>query len=501
MIVFEKGRLPLPLSLLLGVLTLALICVLAAAPAGAQTPTLLSSDATVNSVACPAAGACTAVGTYEATGGVPFGLLLNQAGGVWSGSVAARLPAGAGSYPDVNLTTVSCATAGNCAAVGDYVDNGYRQQGLMINLRRGAWRPGVRTSPPPGAAGNPEITLNSIACAAAGDCTAVGSYLNSAGSPAALVVSETNWSWSQAQSVSLPTGATASGASSLTAVSCPTVGYCSAVGWYTDSSGGIQGLLLTQTAGHWATASEAVLPGGAAAQPNVSLSAIDCYSAGNCSATGSYVDTAANQFGLVVSSTGGAWGAAQQAPLPSNAQDPQAASLNAIDCTGPGYCTAVGEYTDPSLTLQGMIVTESGGQWNTGVEAVLPTNAAALQDTTLNSVACVAYNTCVVAGTYFSTHPTGLLLSETAGRWRLPLSAYMPPGSAGNPYALLDTLACAPGDYCVAAGNYVDGSGNEQGVLMDGNGLYWRRGVEAPLPGGLTTALRGRRPQQRSRHR
>ena len=54
----------------------------------AQIPTVLTSDATVNSVACPAAGACVAVGSYQAVGGEPAGLLLTQTAGVWSQSIA-----------------------------------------------------------------------------------------------------------------------------------------------------------------------------------------------------------------------------------------------------------------------------------------------------------------------------------------------------------------------------------------------------------------------------
>ena len=53
-------------------------------------------------------------------------------------------------------------------------------------------------------------------------------------------------------------------------------------------------------------------------------------------------------------------------------------------------------------------------------------------------------------------------------------------------------MACSAPEYCTDVGNYTDGAGNGQGLLMEGNGLYWPRAVEAALPGGLVTATRVR---------
>jgi len=461
----------------------------------AQIPTVLTSDATVNSVACPAAGACVAVGSYQAVGGEPAGLLLTQTAGVWSQSIAAELPAGSNTNPEVNLASASCATVGNCAAVGNYVDSGYLQQGVLLNFRKGVWRPGVRVIPPAGAGSNPEFTLNAVSCAAAGDCTAVGSYTNSVGNPVAFAVSEINWSWGAVQSLPLPAGA---GSSSAAAVSCAAIGGCTAVGWYSDSSGAIQGLLATETGGGWGSSFEAALPAAAAVQPNVTLSSVACSAPGTCAVAGDYDDANSNQQGLLLSQNDGGWTIGVQAPLPSNALGSQAATLNSVACTGAGYCTAVGQYTDSNRTFQGVVLTENAGSWQTGVEAVLPAAAASNQDVTLDSVACVAYETCVIAGDYFSSAPTGLILSETSGRWKPALKVRLPAGAGSNPYAALNSVACAPGMYCSVGGDYVDNGGNGQGVLLDGNGLYWPEGLEGPLPGGLTTALK--RHQQVRRH-
>jgi hypothetical protein len=490
-----------PGAVALGVVTVMFASVLLTAlptAAQAQPQTVLTTDAAVNSVSCPAAGACVAVGSYQDVGGDPLGLLLAQSTGVWAPSQA-TLPGGASSYPNVNLTSVSCASAGSCTAVGDYVDNGDYQQGLLINYRRSAWRPGARVAPPAGAAANPQITVNAVSCAAVGSCTAVGSFVDAAGNPVAFAVSETGWVWGTAQTVPLPAGAPATGSSSLTSVSCTAAADCTAVGWYTDANGAIQGLLATQSAGEWAPGVEAVLPATPASQPNVTLSSVACSAPGTCAVVGEYNDASNNQQGLLLSQNDGGWSVGVEASLPGDALSTQAATLNSVACTGAGYCTAVGQYTDSAATFQGLLITEDDGSWQQGTEAVLPPTAASNQDVVLDSVSCVAYETCVVAGNYFSSHPTGLVLSEISGRWKLPLTVRLPAGTGSNPYAALNSVSCVAGTYCSVGGTYVDNAGDGQGTLLDGNGIYWPQALKAALPGGLTTALRRHHSPRRRR--
>jgi hypothetical protein len=466
--------------------------------AQAQSQTQLTSDAALDSVACPAAGACVAVGSYQSVAGEPVGLLEAQTAGVWNKSIPASLPAGASAYPDVNLPSVSCAAAGSCVAVGNYIDTGYYQQGVLINYRRGVWRQGVRVIPPAGAAANPLVTVNAVSCSGIGDCTAVGDYMSAAGSPVAFAITEQNWVWGAVQTLSMPPGAAAAGSSSLLAVSCTAIADCTAVGWYTDAVGAVQGLLSTQSNGRWTPGVEAALPTAPASQPNVTLSAVACSAPGTCAVVGGYYDASSNQQGLLLSQNDGGWSVGVQAPLPANALSTQAATLNSVACTGAGYCTAVGQYTQSNGTFQGLLLTESAGAWQPGVEAVLPATAASNQDVALDSVACVAYETCVVAGNYFGAHPTGLVLSELSGRWKLPLVVRLPAGAGSNPYAALDSVSCVVGTYCSVAGTYVDNAGNGQGTLLDGNGIYWPQALEAQLPGGLITALKRHRPERRS---
>lgn len=151
----------------------------------------------LNSVSCPSAGNCTAVGNsgvlvnptnYHATSS--NNLLLNETGGTWAAGVEAAAPGNAQS----ELGSVSCASAGNCTAVGHYF--GYASagipysQGLLASESGGRWAPGAQATPPTNAALHPNVYLTSVSCASGGNyCSAVGSYTDSAGHPQGLLVS------------------------------------------------------------------------------------------------------------------------------------------------------------------------------------------------------------------------------------------------------------------------------------------------------------------------
>src|SRR5437764_13070525 len=87
----------------------------------------------------------------------------------WATGVEASLPANAGSIPDVALNSVSCAAAGNCSAVGKYVDSSSNVQGLLLTETAGTWATGIEASLPANAASNPVVFLGSVSCASAGN--------------------------------------------------------------------------------------------------------------------------------------------------------------------------------------------------------------------------------------------------------------------------------------------------------------------------------------------
>lgn len=145
-----------------------------------------------------------------------------------------------------------------CSAVGAYVDSSGSQEGLLLTETAGSWATGVEAALPANAASsNQHVQWGSVSCASAGNCTAVGQYTSVGGGFRGLLLTETDRSWSSAIEAVAPVP---SSNAWLNSVSCSSAGNCTAAGAYLDGSGVEQGLLLTETAGSWATGTEAALP-------------------------------------------------------------------------------------------------------------------------------------------------------------------------------------------------------------------------------------------------
>ena len=106
----------------------------------------------------------------------------------WATGVEASLPANARTNPDVYGLAVSCASAGNCTGVGDYFDSSGRLQGVLLSETSGTWAAGVEPSLPANAGANPSVSVYRVSCASAGNCAAVGGYTDSSGHSQGLLL-------------------------------------------------------------------------------------------------------------------------------------------------------------------------------------------------------------------------------------------------------------------------------------------------------------------------
>jgi hypothetical protein len=420
----------------------------------------------LNSVSCVSAGECGAAGRYFDSLGGGEGLLLTETAGVWGAGVEVSLPANAAANPGAFVGSVSCASAGDCSAVGGYTDSSGDFEGLLLTETGGVWATGVEASLPANAGSQPNVSLSSVSCASAGDCTAAGRYTDGSGSEG-LLLTETAGVWATGVEAALPANAGSQPAVVLNSVSCVSAGDCGAAGVYTDSSGDSEGLLLTERAGVWATGVEASLPANAAANPSAFVGSVSCASAGDCSAVGVYTDSSGHAQGLLLTETSGTWATGVQAPLPANAGSQPFVDLNSVSCASAGNCAAVGDYADSSDHDRGLLLTETAGVWATGVQAPLPANAAADPGVDLSSVSCASAGDCSAAGDYgdSSGHVQGLLLTDTAGVWAAGVEASLPANAAADPDAAVGSVSCASAGECAAVGAY-DDSSSHQGLLL-----------------------------------
>jgi hypothetical protein len=104
------------------------------------------------------------------------------------------------------------------------------------------WGTGVELTPPANAGTNPEISLEELLCPSTGNCTATGRYADSSGHKAVLFLGETLGTWAPALEAILPAGAAPNPEAEVGSLSCSSAGNCAAVGYYTDSSGDQQGV-------------------------------------------------------------------------------------------------------------------------------------------------------------------------------------------------------------------------------------------------------------------
>jgi hypothetical protein len=88
-------------------------------------------------------------------------------------------PAGLNSGEETLVVSVSCGSAGSCAAGGLYVDRSHHYQRFVASEDRGVWGPAI---PVPGLAalnkgtGDRYPAYLLVSCAPAGPCAAGGSY-------------------------------------------------------------------------------------------------------------------------------------------------------------------------------------------------------------------------------------------------------------------------------------------------------------------------------------
>ena len=289
------------------------------------------------------------------TGAVAASLASN----VWGAAKEVPGTAALNQGGSAGITSVSCAAAGNCTAGGFYLDSSARSQAFVVSQVNGAWQAAKEV---PGTAalnqgGNARV--DAVSCAAAGSCTAGGFYEDSSQRMQAFVVSLANGAWSAAKEVPGTAALNQGEGATTTSVSCGSAGNCTAGGSYTDSSHHVQAFVVSQINGAWHAAKE--VPGTAALNQggNAGISSVSCATAADCSAGGSYLDSSDHRQTFVVNQVNGAWGAAKEVPGTAALNQGGDAGISSLSCATAGKCSAGGSYTDSSQHIQVFVVSET----------------------------------------------------------------------------------------------------------------------------------------------
>jgi hypothetical protein len=404
-----------------------------------------SPFSSLSSVSCASATACVAVGSSE------YGTLAEA----WNGaSWKIRLTP---NPADSSLAGVSCPAADSCIAVGSYFNSLGTELSLAEAWNGTTWE--IQSTPTPKGSGS--NLLASVSCSATDACTAVGSSAEGA-------LAETwNGSTWKIQVSANPNGNTTS---LLSGVSCSAAQACAAVGSDLDSYGIPVTLAESSHGNSWTIE----------ATPNhkgllsTALAAVSCSTADACVAVG-YTSSGT----LAESWNGSSWSIQ---PTPNHPESAQAV-LAGVSCVAADMCTAVGSYLDSSGQAS-LAETWNGTSWT--IEAT-PSPAGSV-GSAMTAVSCVAADACTAVGTSFgSTTQTSLAEAWNGTSWTIEAT----PSPAGSSEGILAAVSCAAADTCEAVGNDTDADGTQVTLAEGWDGTTWKV-QPTPNPGGaIATILLG----------
>ena len=426
--------------------------------------------ASVMSVSCPSASNCGAGGYYRDRHRHFQGFVAAERGGRWGRAAGVpglgRLNKGG----NARVVSMSCPSAGNCAAAGDYQASGHQQDFVAVE-KNGQWGraigvPGLKALNKGGTA-----AVVWVSCTSADSCAVAGGYADGDGHRQGYVASDINGVWAPAIEVPGLGALNQGGSADMRQLSCGSAGNCSVAGDYTDSDGHRQGFVASEKNTAWGPAIE--VPGlGALNQGGIAgAMSVSCASAGNCTTGGFYTDGSFAEQGFVASEKNGVWGPAAGVPgleALNNGTDQPEALVSSVSCATPGNCLAGGAYGGPYSWA--FTASETNGVWGkatlvSGLNAIVTGRWAEV-----GLVSCVSPGSCVLAGDYENAVPGnifvhGYVASQQNGRWGNAINMPAPKVLTKTVNTDVFSVSCGSPDHGTAGGSYQDNHGHSQGFV------------------------------------
>lgn len=418
-----------------------------------------------------------------------------QAAGTWHNAI--EVPnlgtLNNGSPGHAQLGPISCPSAGNCSAGGNYTDSSGNVQAFVVDEVNGTWH-NAQEQPGTAALNHTLAGTGSISCFSAGNCSAGGSYSNVHYFPFAFVADRVSGAWHSAKQVpgmtalSVADDPPTAGAGAFTeSVSCRTGANCSAVGAYRDSQTFQQVFAVNRVSGTWQQAHEIPGTGALNAGGDAFVESVSCGSAGNCSTGGQYLDGSNKRQAWVANRVSGTWKSAIELPGTATLNVGGDATVVAVSCGAALTCSAIGTYTDGSNVRHAFVANRVNGTWHAAFEAPGVATLGAGHNADLLALSCPSAGNCSAAGDFVdsSGHSQGFVISEVNGHWG---NAIPVPGLAalntGN-LAQVRAVSCSSAGNCTAGGQYFTGTSNSEAFVVDEVNGVWGNAVEVPGIGPL----------------
>ncbi len=356
----------------------------------------LSSSA-VFSVSCVSTSFCVAGGTFFDTTGVEEPFVATYSGSTWTFSSLGQGGQG-GSVQDV-----SCASSTFCVAVGEGpIVNGAPADVWTFN--GASWTP---TSVGAELGSSANLQLNLVKCLSSSFCVVAGRYVDGATLELyASVLQGGRWVGSSF--------AETTNVGSLSSLACVTTTFC-VIGGQTVSdvaaAGGSAGMVATFNGKSWHVTdltSALYLSEGFA---EGYISSVSCPTVTFCMASGFYNDIDGSSNALVAQFNGATWTTTE---LAAELNQGYNAYAEVVNCPSTSSCVVGGYYGDGNLQTQltqgnwhAFMSTYARGVWTDhglwdGLASGYPPQVPAPAEPTYNvaAIACPAISMCVIGGSY-----------------------------------------------------------------------------------------------------
>jgi hypothetical protein len=423
----------------------------------------VATTTVLSAISCTGPNACTLVGYDENALGERLPLVQRWNGSRWSIQTTPKLPG----VTDAVLSMVSCASSGECTAVGS---DG--SAALVEHWNRGRWS----IQPTPGSSSRSATDLMGVSCPSTTSCTAVGHSVSTNGDELTLVEhwNGRRWSIQPSPTPITTTHTNSSGrAAELASVSCTSPAACTAVGdlLVRPSLSAIQALIERWNGKRWSIQRGPRVRGA--------LTGVSCSSRTACLAIGARNADGAT---LVEHWNGTRWSAV---PTAGHVGSRMHAAVTGVSCRAPLACTVVG-----SVSFPGGYEVTLAERWNGGRLSMQRTpNQLGITYADLAAVSCASSTACTATGTYLTPGGALALLAErwNGRRW----STEFPPARRGpGPVSSLTGVSCPSATECVAVGAFTGNSlmmGGSVTLAERWNGSNWSI-QPTPNPAGASSS-------------
>ena len=269
-------------------------------PAGANANPLV----TLSQISCATTTTCVAVGSYVDVNNVSRAIVVPEVNGAWQRALTVDLPGNASAFAGAQFNEVDCTPSGSCLAAGTYNTFTGAVQPLVALSVNGVWDRAQQVLLPHRAK-NPSALLygfKGVACASAGNCAFGGQYLDRDGKYQGFLDNIVNGVVQIAHVLALPAGALQAGHNGgVVSLSCPGVGTCVAGAAYLNAHNTYVAYLVSENRNVWSPGISVTMPSGSQAVGVAGgIYSVDCFSVSSCQVSGSYASSSSRYDGFTL---------------------------------------------------------------------------------------------------------------------------------------------------------------------------------------------------------